>query len=154
MWPEKATLAVSLVLLLLVVWVSQLQFVTSPPTIKTDPFKERIAGNQVLPPLQLRVAAVIPTFTLTPYYNFHSSFYAFYNKYNTATGPITTDLSWLSTHTTNAWPSPAVNNEKPLFDFLDSTTASNCGLVSGKNLSLIDDLAVNDGGLFSGGTPK
>ncbi|MDA4120912.1 MAG: hypothetical protein OK404_00720 [Thaumarchaeota archaeon] len=176
MWPVKATLAISLVLLLLVVTVSQLQFLSqgtattssragtsssvmlsSSPgtgTVKLDPFKECVAGQKVLPLMALRVAFVVPIFTLTPYSNFASSFYAFYIKYNTATGPITTDLSWLSTHITNAWPSPAVNNEKPLFDFLNSVTAANCGLVSGKNLSMIDDLAVNDGGLFSGGTPK
>jgi hypothetical protein len=105
-------------------------------------------------PLPLRVAFIIPTFTLTPYSNFNSSFYAFYLKYNSASGPITTDLGWLQTHVTNAWSPAKYNNEKPLYDFLVSPAASNCGLVLGRNLNLVDDVAVNEGGLFSGGVAK
>ncbi len=130
LWSRTVTLVVSLILIALVVSVSQLQ-VLPASNPQSDPIKQCIIGQQVLPPLALRVAFVIPTFTLTPYSNFGSSFYAFYVKYQSAYGPITTDLGLLGTHVTNAWSPAKYNNEKPLYDFLTSPTASNCGLVVG-----------------------
>lgn len=123
-------------------------FRTFPVT--TNLFKHCVTGELALPPIPARVAFVKPTFTLTPYYNYGSSFYAFYAKYGSATGAITTDLDWLSTKVTASWSSPSVNEEKPLYDFLTSQVAAGCGLVMGQNLKTIDDVAVNGGALFNG----
>jgi hypothetical protein len=140
-------------LIALVVSVSEYPFL--PPTrTTTDSIKQCLTGTPATALLPLRVAYVVPTFTLTPYSNFNSSFYAFYLKYQSSSGPVTTDLKWLQTHVTNTWSPAKYNNEKPLYDFLASATASNCGLALGKNLSLIDDPAVSEGGLFSGGVAK
>lgn len=123
-------------------------------TPKVDPLISCLRGESTHPILLVSVAYVIPTFTLTPYVNFNSSFYAFYQKYAKTSGPITTDLAWLQTPVTNAWSLPKYNNEKPLYDFLSSASASRCGLVAGRNLHFIDDIAVNSGALFSGSSRK
>jgi len=98
------------------------------------------------------MAFLIPTFTLTPYVNFHHSFYAFYIKYKAAQLQISTDLDWLRTRVTTDWSSSELNDEKPLYTFLSSQIASRCGLAMGVNLRNIDDRAVDSGALFRGGS--
>jgi hypothetical protein len=103
-------------------------------------------------PTTARVAYVVPTFTLTPYSNFGHSFYAFYMKYAHASGRIATDLGLLSTRVSANWSAPAINDERPLYDFLSSGTASKCGLTVGQNVRLTDDAGVDGGALFAGGS--
>ncbi|MHB8586437.1 MAG: N,N-dimethylformamidase beta subunit family domain-containing protein [Thermoplasmatota archaeon] len=100
-----------------------------------------------------RVAAVMPTFTLTPYtnFNFNRSFYAFYARHATGRGPWREDVALLSTRVTTNWSSPLVNDEKPLFDFLAGPVAQRCGLRAGENLRFVDDRAVDAGALFHNG---
>ncbi len=71
-------------------------------------------------------------------------------KYKATPGPITADLDWLRTPVTGNWSSSQVNDEKPLYVFLSSGTASRCGLAMGGNLKTIDDVGIHNGNLFAG----
>jgi len=98
-----------------------------------------------------RVALVKPIFTATPYSQYiYGSFYAFYKKHAASVGNITTDLNLLNTTVTSGmnfnfgW-----GHSYPLYTFMKSTAARNCGLVFGKNLSLVSDINVTQGALFA-----
>ena len=104
-----------------------------------------------------RVALVQPVFTSTPYtdYNF-GSYYAFYHRYQQANGNITSDLRWLNTSTSIAagynfgW-----GHSYPLFVFMTSEEAGDCGLSMGKNEAVLSDVNVTQGALFNlDGTPR
>jgi hypothetical protein len=99
----------------------------------------------------MSVAVIKPVFTSTPYSEYPTgSFYAFYKKYVQATGNITTDLGWLTTSVKlgmgyqGGW-----GHTFPLYQFLSSSAAKNCGLVMGKNLEVISDINVTQGALFN-----
>jgi hypothetical protein len=98
-----------------------------------------------------RVALIQPIFTATPYSQYITgSFYAFYQKYAKATTNITTDLDWLNTSVSSArkfnlyW-----GHSYPLYQFLQSKAARNCGLFMGKNLQVVSDINVTQGALFA-----
>lgn len=89
-----------------------------------------------------RIAVVKPVFTATAY----SSFYAFYTKYvNTPKDQIiTSDLQLLNTTLVDSW-----GWSDGLRQFLSSSNAGANGLVLDKNLTVLTDVSVNDGGLSS-----
>src|SRR5271157_1644905 len=98
-----------------------------------------------------RVALVQPIFTATPYSQYiYGSFYAFYKKYYSAVGNITTDLKLLNTSVVSGksfnfgW-----GHSYPLYSFMKSKAAQNCGLVLGKNLNVVSDINVTQGALFA-----
>lgn len=98
-----------------------------------------------------RVAVVEPIFTATPYSQYiYGSFYAFYKNHAKAVGNITTDLKLLNTsvlsgtHFNFGW-----GHSYPLYQFLTSKGAQNCGLVLGKNLRVVNDINVSQGALFA-----
>jgi hypothetical protein len=109
-----------------------------------------INGTATLPLVKARVAFLIPTFTLTPYNNYGSSFYQFYGTYeHTAPGvKLATNLQWLSTKVNLKFNPALLNHEATLYDFLVSKEAARCGLVMGKNLWLTNDVLVDNGSLF------
>jgi hypothetical protein len=88
-----------------------------------------------------RVAVVKPVFTATAY----SSFYAFYTKYvNTPKDQIIrSDLQLLNATLVDSW-----GWSDGLQRFLSSNSARANGLVLEKNLTVLTDVSVNDGGLF------
>jgi hypothetical protein len=98
----------------------------------------------------LRVALVQPILTATPYSQYsYGSFYAFYAKEQGVTTNVTTNLNFLSTNVTSGsgylggW-----GLSYPTYEFLTSQTAVNCGLVVGKNVQVLTDMDVANGGLF------
>jgi hypothetical protein len=102
-------------------------------------------------PLNVSVAVIKPIFTSTPYSQYPTgSFYAFYKKYVHTSGNITTDLDWLVTSIKSGmgylsgW-----GHTFPLYEFLASDSAKNCGLVLGRNLVIITDINVTQGALFN-----
>jgi hypothetical protein len=102
-------------------------------------------------PIHSRIALVMPTFTSTPYSQYpSSSFYGFYKAYMYTKGNITTNLSWLQTNVSSAagynfgW-----GHDIFLFEFLNSTAAQQCGIFLGKNVKVINDIDINNGGLFA-----
>lgn len=117
---------------------------TAPVTCLNKP------GLRVVSP-STRVALIQPIFTATPYSQYlSSSFYAFYKKYATTSGNITTDLKWLNTSVTVARGfSSNWGHSFPLYQFMQSKAAQNCGLVMGKNLQVVNDINVTQGALFS-----
>jgi hypothetical protein len=88
-----------------------------------------------------RVAVVKPVFTATAY----SSFYSFYTKYvNTPKDQIIrSDLQLLNTTLVDSW-----GWSDGLRQFLSSNSARANGLVLEKNLTVLTDVSVNDGGLI------
>ena len=105
----------------------------------------------ILVPDSTRVALVMPVFTSTPYSQYmQGSFYAFYHKYASQDGNITTDLDWLSTSVASGLKlSSGWGNSFPLYEFLNSTASRNCGLVMGRNLHVVSDINVTQGALSS-----
>ncbi len=102
-------------------------------------------------PQDAAIAVVKPVFTSTPYAQYPtSSFYAFFKKYLTATGNITSDLGLLNTSIregmgyNSGW-----GHTLPLYDFLSSAAARNCGLMLGKNVMVTSDINVSQGALFA-----
>jgi hypothetical protein len=100
-----------------------------------------------------RIALVQPIFTATPYSQYiYGSFYAFYKKHGTdpAGANITADLKLLNTSISsgmgfnNGW-----GHSLPLYTFMKSQGAQNCGIVLGKNLKLVSDINVTQGALFN-----
>jgi hypothetical protein len=91
-----------------------------------------------------------PVFTSTPYSQYaYGSFYAFYKAYRGATGNITTHLNWLNTSVMSGMQySDGWGHTYPLYSFISSEAAKNCGLVLGQNVHIISDINVSDGGLF------
>src|SRR5713101_6757833 len=95
-----------------------------------------------------RVAVVEPVFTATAY----SSFYAFYTKYvNTPKDQIIrSDLQLLNATLVDSW-----GWSDGLQQFLSSNSARANGLVLEKNLTVLTDVSVNDGGLlYENGTTR
>ena len=101
-------------------------------------------------PANLSVAVVKPIFTSTPYSQYpYGSFYAFFKKYDGAVGNITSNLDWLNTSVTSGMKyNSGWGHTLPLYLFLTSAAARNCGLVLGKNLHVITDIDVANGALF------
>ncbi len=102
-------------------------------------------------PGNVTVAVVKPVFTSTPYSQYtNGSYYAFFRKYLAATGNITTDLGWLSTSVrrgtayNSGW-----GHTLPLYNFLSSAAARNCGLHLGRNLAVVSDINITQGALFA-----
>jgi hypothetical protein len=100
-----------------------------------------------------RVTLVQPIFTATPYSQYiYGSFYAFYKKHvNDAPGAnITTDLKLLNTSVASGmgfkggW-----GHSFPLYSFMTSKGARNCGIILGQNLKVISDINVTQGALFN-----
>ena len=98
----------------------------------------------------LRIAVVQPIFTSTPYSQYASgSFYAFYAKYMGVTANVTANLDWLNTPVSSGlrfnggW---GLSSE--FGTFLSSATATNCGLVVGKNTQVVTDWNVSQGAFF------
>ena len=99
----------------------------------------------------MSVALVKPVFTSTPYSEYRwGSFYAFYHKYASSSGNITTDLGMLKTSVAlglnyaSGW-----GHSYPFYLFFRSQAARNCGLVLGKNVRIISDINVSQGALFA-----
>ncbi len=101
-------------------------------------------------PTNLSVAVVKPIFTSTPYSQYpHGSFYAFYKKYAGAVGNITANLGWLSTSVASGMKyNSGWGHTLPLYLFLTSVAAKDCGLALGKNLHVLSDIDVDNGALF------
>jgi hypothetical protein len=112
-----------------------------------------VNGTATLLPIAARVAFLVPTFTLTPYDHYASSFYAFFGRYEHMLPQvkITTDLTLLTTKVSPRTDLYLWNHEAPFYNFLTSKTAARCGLVMGENLRLVTDIAADEGALFVNG---
>lgn len=101
----------------------------------------------------LRIAVVQPILTSTPYSQYNvGSFYAFYAKETGVTSNVTTNLNLLSTNVSSG----SGFNEGwglsyGMYKFITSQTAVNCGLLLGKNVEVLTDMEVAQGGLFDSG---
>ena len=105
-----------------------------------------LAGSRTIPVLidtefSPRVAVVKPVFTATAY----SSFYAFYTKYvNTPSDQIIrSDLELVNATLVESW-----GWSDGLRQFLSSSSARENGLSLEKNLTLLTDVSVTEGGLL------
>jgi hypothetical protein len=111
-----------------------------------------LEGGTPVPPVppKVSVAVVKPIFTSTPYSQYPTgSFYAFYKKYHTVTGNITSNLDWLSTRVKSGMTfDSGWGRTYSLYSFLVSQAARSCGLIVGRNLRVITDINVTDGALF------
>ena len=118
-------------------------FVLSPLTCLNATHQENTTSD-------LQIAMVAPIFTATPYDLYDTgSFYAFYHKYAGDTKPVTTDLDLLNTSLSYGWANGngwGASSEL-FYSFL--SLAQNCGLVLGRNLSVLTDINVTNGALFS-----
>jgi hypothetical protein len=102
-------------------------------------------------PPDVSVAMVKPIFTATPYSQYPTgSFYAFYKKYHATGGNITTNLDWLNTSVrygnsyNSGWGATST-----LRSFMMSDEAKRCGLELGRNLSVVSDINITQGALFT-----
>lgn len=97
-----------------------------------------------LPVKAARIAVVQPIFTDTAYNN---AFYVFYAKYGKSNQTyITTDLNYLNVTVKHGW-----GWSSGLYNFLSSDNAKQQGLDLGRNVAVIDEVNVTNGGLFSNG---
>src|SRR5579863_2980769 len=104
-----------------------------------------------VPPLaNVRVAAIIPILTSSPYYFYPAaSFYGFYRAHAGANGNVSDGLSNLSTELQNNPPNSfGWGTDYSIKEFLNSTFARGCGLQIGANVKLLTDVDVDQGGLF------
>jgi hypothetical protein len=110
-------------------------------------------SGQPVVPSTTRIAVIQPIFTATPYSQYiYGSFYAFYSKHASANlgANITTDLKLLNTSIASGigfnfgW-----GHSYPLYSFLKSKQAQNCGVMMGKNAAVVSDINVTDGELFN-----
>ena len=98
----------------------------------------------------LRIALIQPVLTATPYSQYDTgSFYAFYAKEAGVTTNVTTNLDLLSTNVSSGY---GYNGGWGLsfeeYQFFSSQAAANCGLQLGKNVQVLTDMDVANGGLF------
>jgi hypothetical protein len=98
----------------------------------------------------LRIALIQPVLTATPYSQYDTgSFYAFYAKEAGVTTNVTTNLNLLSTNVSSGY---GYNGGWGLsyeeYQFFTSQAAANCGLQLGKNVQVLTDMDVANGGLF------
>jgi len=98
----------------------------------------------------MRVAVIEPVLTSTPYSQYdYGSFYAFYAKEAGVTSNVTANLDLLSTNVSSGY---GFNNgwglSSGMHTFITSQTAADCGLVLGKNVQVLTDMDVANGGLF------
>jgi len=123
---------------------------TNASTTKPPTCLEGGTSDSSVPP-RVSVAIVKPIFTSTPYSQYmYGSFYAFYKKYHASAGNITTDLNWLNTSVKSGMTfESGWGHSFPLYSFLASPAARNCGLVLGKNLLVVTDINVTQGALFN-----
>jgi hypothetical protein len=141
MGEKRARFSVVVLGVLLILQISlpvEVQYFTSSRTI---PVASHGEGKP-------RVAVVKPAFTATAY----SSFYAFYTKYvNTPEDQIIrSDLQLLNATLVDSW-----GWSDGLQQFLSSNSARANGLVLEKNLTVLTDVSVNDGGLlYENGTRR
>jgi hypothetical protein len=108
-------------------------------------------GTPGMVPAGVTVAIVMPIFTSTPYSQYAwGSFYGFYKLYLAMSGNFTGRLDWLNTSVkwgegyNHGW-----GHSLPIYSFLTSEAAMNCGLVLGKNLFVVTDINVSQGALFN-----
>jgi len=110
------------------------------------------SGQPLVSP-STRVALVQPIFTATPYSQYiFGSFYDFYSKYLSVKPGvnITTDLNLLNTSVASGLRfNSGWGHSFPLYTFMKSHAAQNCGLGLGKNLKIVSDINVTQGALFS-----
>jgi hypothetical protein len=101
-------------------------------------------------PPGVSVAIIMPIFTSTPYSQYPvGSFYAFYKLYLGTSGNFTGKLDWLNTSVTSGYSyARGWGHSYPIYSFLTSGAAANCGLVMGKNLFVTTDINVSQGALF------
>ncbi|MFX1483294.1 MAG: hypothetical protein ACFFCP_08900 [Promethearchaeota archaeon] len=92
-----------------------------------------------------RIAVVKPIFTATAYSN---AFYAFYSRYSSLPPGeyITTDLNLLNRTVVDGW-----RWSQGLGDWFESNTARALHLVLGETVTLINEIDVDQGGLFHDG---
>ena len=125
----------------------RLQPIQSPTVLRTC-----LDGGKLGPTVSpnLTVAVVKPVFTSTPYSQYpYGSFYAFFKKYDGAVGNITNNLDWLRTNVASGMSyNSGWGHTLPLYSFLASSAAKNCGIVLGRNLHVISDIDVANGALF------
>jgi hypothetical protein len=121
-----------------------------PDYVQVNDVKGCLHGTLSVNPVQTRIVYLIPSFTLTPYNNWLTSFYAFYMKHKYSAGQITTDLDMLQTKVIANATFDQLLSEQSIVQFLQSSAASRCGLVFGKNLGFTTDVKVDAGALFSG----
>jgi hypothetical protein len=100
----------------------------------------------------LRIAVIQPILTATPYSQYDTgSFYAFYAKESGVTTNVTAaaDLALLSTNVSSG---SGFNDgwglSYGMYKFITSQTAADCGLTLGKNVHILTDMDVANGGLF------
>jgi hypothetical protein len=105
----------------------------------TTPSKATLASTQN------RIAVVNPIFSSTAY---SSAFYSFYSKYISApTGEyITTDLNLLNRTVVTTW-----MWSLGLYNWFQGSTARSLNLILGETVTLINDIDVDSGALFSNG---
>lgn len=115
-------------------------------------FGHKNVNDSFIPGLveKLRIAVVQPLFTSTPYSQYRfGSFYAFYTKYHSVGGNITTDLGWLSTDLSSGYNFyHGWGLSYGLYQYLTSQSAKDCGLVIGKNVQILSDVNASQGALF------
>ncbi len=89
---------------------------------------------------KLRIGLVKPVFTTSAYAT--DGFYAFYKKWSSTpvNRNVTADLNLL-----NVTVSSDCGFSRPLYDFLSSSQAVQCGLVISRNVRLLDDIDVTKG---------
>lgn len=93
-------------------------------------------------PVKLKIALVKPVFTATAY----SSFYQFYAKYlGTPVGQnVTSDLGLLNATLVDSW-----GFSVGLQQSLVSKMANEYGIIMGRNVALLNDVNITQGGLFN-----
>ncbi|HKT21723.1 MAG TPA: hypothetical protein VJR06_03755 [Nitrososphaerales archaeon] len=98
----------------------------------------------------MRIALVQPILTATPYSQYpDGSFYAFYAKELGVTTDVTTDLNLLTTNVSSGYGfDKGWGLSAGMFRFFNSSIAADCGLVIGKNVQVLTDMDVANGGLF------
>ncbi|HEV2389201.1 MAG TPA: hypothetical protein VGS04_00605, partial [Nitrososphaerales archaeon] len=98
----------------------------------------------------LRIALIQPILTSTPYSQYPlGSFYAFYAAEKGVTTNVTTNLNLLSTNVSSGYTyHGGWGHSYGEYQFFTSPTAVNCGLQVGKNVQILTDMDVANGGLF------
>jgi hypothetical protein len=98
----------------------------------------------------LRIALIQPVLTSTPYSQVtNGSFYTFYAKEAGVTTNVTTNLNLLSTNVSSGYGYyHGWGLSYGTYLFFNSVFAESCGLQLGKNVQVLTDMDVANGGLF------